>query len=102
MDEGREKALKATLEDLTKRYGDGAIYRVDPETQLIRSVVALLAGDLSVGQPLPPAYNVYNMPTAYRSTYYDTPQNYYRYNDGYVYRVDPTTMLVTEVIKAII
>ena len=84
------------------RYGDGAIYRVDPETQLIRSVVALLAGDLSVGQPLPPAYNVYNMPMAYRSTYYDTPQNYYRYNDGYVYRVDPTTMLVSEVIKAII
>ncbi|MBW0143874.1 hypothetical protein [Sphingomicrobium clamense] len=84
------------------RYGDGAIYRVDPETQLIQSVVALLAGDLSVGQTLPSAYNVYNLPLQYRSTYYDTPDNYYRYNDGYVYRVDPTTMLITEVIKAII
>ena len=84
------------------RYGDGAIYRVDPETQLIQSVVALLTGDVSVGQRLPSRYGVYNVPTSYRSTYYDTPDNYYRYNDGYIYRVDPTTMLVTEAIKAII
>ncbi|WP_265569517.1 hypothetical protein [Sphingomicrobium nitratireducens] len=84
------------------RYGDGAIYRVDPETQLIRSVVALLAGDLAVGQPMPNAYSVYNVPLTYRSTYYDTPDNWYRYNDGYIYRVDPTTMLVTELVKAII
>lgn len=93
---------RSYYDDPYYRYGDGAIYRVDPKTQLIQSVVALLAGDLSVGQPLPNAYSVYNMPLSYRSTYYDTPNDWYRYNDGYVYRVDPTTMLVTEVIKAII
>ncbi|WP_265587517.1 hypothetical protein [Sphingomicrobium arenosum] len=84
------------------RYGDGAIYRVDPETQLIRSVVSLLTGDLGVGQPLPSAYSVYNVPYAYRETYYDSPQNMYRYSDGYIYRVDPTTMLIAEAIKAVL
>jgi len=60
------------------------------------------AGDLSVGQPLPQSYSVYNVPFAYRDRYYDTPDAWYRYNDGYIYRVDPTTRLVTAVIDAII
>ena len=84
------------------RYGDGAIYRLDPQTQAIQSIVALLAGDLAVGQPLPPSYGVYNVPLQYRAQYADTPNDWYRYNDGYVYRVDPTTQLVTAIINAIV
>jgi hypothetical protein len=84
------------------RYGNGAIYQVDPRTSVIQSVVALLAGDLSVGQPLPLGYSAYNVPLSYRAQYYDTPNDWYRYNDGYVYRVDPTTQLVTAVIRALV
>lgn len=89
-------------DDMWYRYGDGAIYSVDPTTQLITGIAALLAGDLSVGQPLPPSYSVYNVPMSYRDRYYDTPDNWYRYNDGYIYRVDPTTQLITAVINAIV
>ena len=88
--------------DYAYRYGNGAIYQVDPGTSAIRSIVALLAGDLSVGQPLPLGYSSYNVPLSYRAQYYDTPDNWYRYNDGYVYRVDPTTQLITAVIRAIV
>jgi len=89
--------------DYLYRYGDGAIYMVDPQTQMIQGIAALLTGaPMTVGQPLPPAYGVYNVPLAYRSTYYDTPDNWYRYNDGYIYRVDPATQLITAVISAIV
>lgn len=85
------------------RYGDGAIYMVNPQTRAIQGIAALLTGaPLTVGQPLPPTYGVYNVPMAYRSTYYDTPNAWYRYNDGYIYRVDPSTMLVTAVIDALV
>ena len=84
------------------RYGDGAIYRIDPATQAVNGIVALLAGDLGVGSTLPMGYNTYNVPLAYRSQYYDTPDAWYRYNDGYIYRVDPTTRLITAVIDAIV
>ena len=88
--------------DYDYRYGDGAIYRVDPRTNVIQSIVALLAGDLAVGQPLPTNYGVYNVPLTYRDRYYDTPDAMYRYNDGYIYRADPSTRLVTAVIDAIV
>ena len=89
--------------DYLYRYGDGAIYMVDPGTQMISGIAALLTGaPLAVGQPLPPAYSVYNVPMAYRPTYFDTADAMYRYNDGYIYRVDPTTMLVTAVIDALV
>ncbi|MCM8558144.1 hypothetical protein [Sphingomicrobium sediminis] len=84
------------------RYGDGAIYRVDPETQLIQSVAALLTGDVAVGQPLPASYRTYNVPYSYRDRYYDQPDGYYRYSDGYIYRVDPETMLVAEIVDAVL
>ncbi|QDP19605.1 hypothetical protein [Sphingomonas xanthus] len=85
------------------RYGDGAIYQVNPSSGLIQGIVALLtANPLAVGQPLPATYGVYNVPFAYRDRYYDTPQAAYRYNDGYIYRVDPTTQLITAVIDAIV
>lgn len=88
--------------DYAYRYGNGAIYQVDPRTSAIQSIVALLAGDLSVGQPLPIGYSTYNVPLDYRAQYYDTPDAWYRYNDGYVYRVDPATQLITAAIRALV
>lgn len=84
------------------RYGDGAIYSIDPTTRAVQSIVALLAGDLGVGQRLPMGYDTYNVPFAYLDRYYDRADNWYRYNDGYIYRVDPTTRLITAVIDAIV
>ena len=84
------------------RYGDNAIYSVNPQNSAIQSIVALLAGDLGVGQRLPSNYGVYNVPMSYRDRYYDTADNQYRYNDGYIYRVDPKTQLITSVINALI
>ncbi len=47
-------------------------------------------------------YDAYNVPYQYRSQYYDTPQNTYRYANGNIYQVDPTTRLVTAIISALI
>ena len=91
----------ADADDYYYRYAPGAIYRVDRDTSLITSVAALLGGGLSVGQPLPLGYGAYNVPLGYRDSYYDTPNDWYRYSDGYIYRVDPTTQLVTALIRAI-
>ncbi len=92
----------ADNDDYYYRYGDGAIYRVDPSTNAVNAIVALLAGDLGVGSRLPVGYDTYNVPLSYRSQYADTQDAWYRYNDGYIYRVDPTTRLITAVIDAII
>jgi hypothetical protein len=81
--------------DYMYRFGDGGIYRVDPETQLISAVVALLTGQsLGVGQMLPMGYDVYNVPYAYRDTFYDTNDAWYRYDDGFIYQVDPYTRMI--------
>ena len=88
--------------DQEYRYADGALYGVDPRTQAITQVAALLTGqDWTVGQRMPAGYDVYNLPYDYRDRYVDTPQSLYRYNDGYVYQVDPTTRLVQAVIQLI-
>jgi hypothetical protein len=84
------------------RYGDGGIYQVDRSTGVVDSLVALLAGDLSMGQPLPDGYDVYNVPYQYRDRYADTADDWYRYNDGYIYQVDPQTRLITAVIEALV
>jgi hypothetical protein len=82
------------------RYANGALYGVDPRTQAITQVAALLTGQpITVGQPMPAGYDIYNVPYAYRSQYVDSPNGLYRYNDGYVYRVDPTTQLVQAAIQ---
>lgn len=84
------RSLYYDTPDYNYRYGDNAIYRVDAGTQLISAVVALLTGqNLGVGQMLPSSYGVYNVPYDYRSSYYDTPNSWYRYNDGMIYQVDP-------------
>jgi hypothetical protein len=82
------------------RYADQVIYRVDPETAAITSVAALLTGDeFAVGQRVPAGYDAYNVPYDYRESYYDRPGANYRYSDGYVYEVDPETMLVVSAIQ---
>lgn len=85
------------------RYADNVIYRVNPETTAIMSVAALLTGDqFTVGQPMPAGYGVYNVPFAYRDRYYDRPDALYRYSDGYVYEIEPKTMLVASAISLVI
>lgn len=84
------------------RYADGAVYQLDPRTRAIRQVAALLTGQqFNVGQQMPSGYDVYNLPYEYRSQYADTAQNQYRYNDGYVYQVDPTTQLIQAAIQLV-
>ena len=97
------RGLYADSDDYMYRYAPGAIYQVDPSTRLITAVASLLTGNgLSVGQPLPMGYSAYNVPLAYRDQYYDTNDAWYRYNNGNIYQVDPTTQLVTALIRAIV
>ncbi len=88
--------------DYRYRYGDGAIYRINTGSGLVDGIVALLAGDLGVGSRLPPGYDTYNVPFSYRDRYADSDDNWYRYNDGYIYQVDPKTRLISAVIDAIV
>ena len=82
------------------RYADGVLYGVNPQTQGIGQIAALLTGQqFNVGQPMPAGYDVYNVPAAYRSQYADNAQSQYRYNDGYLVQADPTTKLVQAVIQ---
>lgn len=84
-------------DDYYYRYAPGSIYRVDRGTALISAVAALLTNGLTVGQPLPMGYSAYNVPLAYRTTYYDSPDAWYRYDNGYIYAVDPGTRVVRNV-----
>jgi hypothetical protein len=83
-------------------YAPGAIYQYDQRTSLITSVAALMAPGFTVGQPLPVGYDVYNVPYDYRATYYDTANASYRYNNGYIYQVDPVTQVVTAVVASLL
>ena len=89
-------------DDYYYRYAPGAIYQVDRDTALISAVAALLTGGLSVGQQLPLGYSAYNVPLAYRSSYYDTPDMWYRYDNGYIYGVNPQTRMVNNVAYVIV
>jgi len=84
------------------RLADGVIYGLDPQTQAIQSVLALVTdNDWQIGQRMPDGYGVYNVPYAYRDQYFDTADSWYRYDDGYVYQVDPTTQLIQAAIQLI-
>ena len=85
------------------RYADGAMFRVDPQTQMIGSIVGLLTGDdWRVGSRAPEGYDLYNVPSNYRDQYTDSDASSYRYNDGYVYEVDPTTQIVRKIIELVL
>lgn len=97
------RSAYADNDDYYYRYAPGAIYQVDRDSSLITSVVSLLTGtNLGVGQQLPMGYDAYNVPYAYRDQYSDTPDAWYRYANGNIYQVDPTTRLITAVIDAIV
>jgi hypothetical protein len=83
-------------------YAPGAIYQYNPQTSLITSVAALMSPGFTIGQTLPAGYGMYNVPLAYRSTYYDTPTAWYRYNNGYIYQIDPTTQLVSAIVASLL
>lgn len=85
------------------RYADGAVFAVDPDTQTIRSIAGLLTGDSwSVGSRMPQGYDFYNVPYDYRDRYADSASSLYRYDDGYVYEIDPTTQLVRRLIELVV
>ena len=96
------RSLYYNTNDYNYWYAPGAIYQYDPSSSMITSVAALLSPGFTVGQPLPMGYNMYNVPMGYRQTYYDTPNAWYRYNNGYIYQVDPTTQLVTAIVASIL
>lgn len=84
------------------RYADGAIFAVDPQTQGIQGIAGLLTGDdWGIGQTMPSGYDFYNVPPEYRDRYADRDDAMYRYSDGYVYEVDPTTRLIQQAIELI-
>jgi hypothetical protein len=83
-------------------YAPGAIYQYDQRSSLITSVAALMGPGFAIGQPLPVGYDVYNVPYDYRATYYDTPNAWYRYNNGYIYQVDPVTQIVTAIVASLL
>jgi hypothetical protein len=81
------------------RYANGGIYQVDPTTQVIMALAALVGGggqQFAAGQQMPVGYSTYNVPLAYRDQYYDTDDAWYRYANGNVYEVDPVTGLIEE------
>lgn len=81
------------------RYGDNAIYRVDNQSGLIEGIVALLGGDLNVGQELPDGYDAYNLPMDYRDEYQDSDESLYRYADGNIYQVDAKTQIIQAIVE---
>jgi hypothetical protein len=81
------------------RYGDNAIYRVDSQSGMIDGIVALLTGDLNVGQQLPDGYDAYNVPLDHRDEYQDNDEYNYRYADGNIYQVDAKTQLIQAVVE---
>ncbi|WP_301751434.1 hypothetical protein [uncultured Erythrobacter sp.] len=85
------------------RFADNVIYRVNPDTAAITSVAGLLTGNtFDIGSPMPRGYDVYNVPFDQREQYSDSPDARYRYADGYVYKIDPVTSLVTSAIALVL
>ena len=85
------------------RYANSGIYQIDPQTRMVEAIAALLTGQsFGVGQMLPTGYDAYNVPDAYRSQYYDTPNAMYRYADGSIYQVNPQTRVIQTVINTVV
>ena len=81
------------------RYYDDTLYRIDPQSNAITAISALLTGDtFQVGQSLPSGYDVYNVPYSYRDRYPDGGESDYRYSDGSIYQVDTKTQIIQAVI----
>ena len=90
-------------DDSLYRYGDDAIYQVNPRSGMIESIVALLGGgNFNVGQQLPSGYDVYNVPMDYRDEYQDTDDSMYRYADGNIYQVDTKTQIIQAIMEMLV
>ena len=96
------RSMYYPTDDYSYWYAPGAIYQYDRSSSLITSVAALMSPGFTIGQPMPIGYSAYNVPYAYRATYYDTPNAWYRYNNGYIYQVDPSTLLVTAIVASLL
>lgn len=96
------RGLYADTSDYGYYYAPGAIYQYDQGSSLITSVAALLTPGFGIGQQLPMGYGAYNVPYGYRDNYYDTSNDWYRYNNGNIYRIDPTTQIVTAIVASIL
>ncbi|WP_294287179.1 hypothetical protein [uncultured Sphingomonas sp.] len=87
---------------LDYRYGDGAILGVNPASGSIDGIAALLTGNQwAVGQAMPAGYDFYNVPPQFRDRYADSGEHLYRYSDGQLYDVDPTTRIVQQIIQLV-
>lgn len=96
----RYRSFYADTPEYYYRYDDdGYIYRVSSGDNLISSIIPLLGGGFNVGQPLPSGYDVYNVPYAYRDTYYDTDEHLYRYGDNAIYRVDQESGVIESIVS---
>jgi hypothetical protein len=80
------------------RYDEGAVYRFERGSGLVSSVIPILSAGLLPGGPLPLGYDVYNVPLAYRSSYPDSDDYLYRYDDNAIYRVDPDNRMVDGIV----
>ncbi|HEV2865585.1 MAG TPA: hypothetical protein VGX37_03650 [Allosphingosinicella sp.] len=81
------------------RYDDaGFVYRIDRRSSLVNSIYPLFGNSLTMGEPLPLGYEVYNVPLSYRRFYPDTSNYFYRYDDGAIYRVNSQTNLVDGIV----
>lgn len=90
-------------DDVNYRYGDNAIYQVNPQTKMIDGVAALLSKDnFNLGAALPSGYDSYNVPLQLRSQYPDTGETLHRYANGNIYQVDAKTRVIESVIAALI
>ncbi len=94
--------LYSDSSDYGYHYAPGAIYQYDRQSSLITSVAALLSPGFGIGQRMPSGYGTYNVPYGYRDTYFDSSDNWYRYNNGNIYQVDPRTQLVTAIVASIL
>jgi hypothetical protein len=90
-------------DDAWYRYGDGFIYQMDPSSRRIAARYPIYGDDYDylIGEQWPVAYPGYNVPVGYQSLYYDTPEYQYRYADGGIYRVDPTTQVIQALVALV-
>lgn len=88
------RSLYRDDDDYYYRYGNGYVYRIDRDKDVISSLLPLFGLGATVGQPFPSAYANSYVPTSLRPFYPDSPYASYRYANGYVYKVNPLTGLV--------
>lgn len=94
----RYRDLYRDTPDYFYRNDAGYIYRVNRQSNLVSALIPLLGGGFGVGQTLPTGYSAYNVPSQYRSTYYDTNDYNYRFGDRAIYQVNPRTNTVQNVV----